>query len=144
MCIRDRRHGVQVPRGVEQGLALDRRRRRARDVDRVGREPLGRDLERGARAGRRLEEQVDDGLAPQRRYLLYRPLVDLEEAVPEIHDGGDLGRGKRLDTKQMAVRKCAHGRRSRSTTRSTSPRSARSTRTDSPAVVSTVTPTMSG
>ena len=52
------RHRVQVARGVEQRLALGRRRGRAGDVDRVGREPLGGDLERGARARRRLEERL--------------------------------------------------------------------------------------
>ena len=84
------RHRLEVPRRVEQRLALGRRRRRARDVDRVGRQPLGGDLERRARARRRLEEEVDDRLAAQGRHLLDRPLVDLEEPVAEIEQHGDL------------------------------------------------------
>ncbi len=101
-------HRVEVPRRVEQRLALDGRRRRARDVDRVGRQPLGRDLERRARAGRRLEEQVDDRLAPQRRHLLDGPLVDLQEPVAEIEQHGDLRGGERLHPQQVPVREPAH------------------------------------
>ena len=99
------RHGVQVAGGVEQRLALDGRRRRARDVDRVGRQPLGRDLERRAGAGRGLEEQVDDRLAPQGRHLLDRPLGDLEEALAEVEDGASAPSAReRLDAQQVAVR----------------------------------------
>jgi hypothetical protein len=45
-------HRVEVLGGVEQRLALGRRAGRRRDVDRVGAEPLGRDLERRAGARR--------------------------------------------------------------------------------------------
>ncbi len=91
------RHRVQVARGVEQRLALDRRRRRARDVDGVGRQPLGGDLERRARARRRLEEQVDHRLAPQRRHLLDGALGDLQEALAEVEQRGQVlgGSGSR-------------------------------------------------
>ena len=61
-------------RGVGQRLALQHARRGDGDVQRVGAQPLLRDLERGARARARLVEQVDDGLAAQRRHLLDRPL----------------------------------------------------------------------
>ena len=138
------RHGVEVPRGVEQRLPLHRRGGRARDVDRVGRQPLGGDLERGPRAGRRLEEQVDDRLPPQRRHLLDGALVDLQEPVAEIEQHGDLPGVERLHPQEVPVRETGHARRSRRTTRSPSPRSDSITRTDSLAVVSTTTPTTSG
>ena len=56
--------------GVEQRLALGDARRRGAHVDDVGAEPLAGELERGARARRRLEEEVDDRLAAQGRSLL--------------------------------------------------------------------------
>ena len=67
------RHRLEVARGVEQRLALGDARRRGRDVQRVGAEPLLGDLERGPGARARLEEQVDDRPAAQRRDLLDRP-----------------------------------------------------------------------
>ena len=48
---------------------------------------------------------------------------------------------ERLHPQEVPVRKPGHGRRSRRTTRSPSPRSDSITRTDSLAVVSTATPT---
>ena len=58
-------HGAQVVDGVEQGLALARRRRIDVEIDHVGAQPLGGDLEGGAGARRILEEQVEDALAAQ-------------------------------------------------------------------------------
>ena len=52
-------HRHQVVDGVEQRLALAGRRRADVEVDHVGRQPLGGDLERRARARRVLEEQVE-------------------------------------------------------------------------------------
>ena len=51
-------HRVDVARGVEQRLALLRGRKRLGDVDHVGAQTLRRDLERRARARRRLHEEV--------------------------------------------------------------------------------------
>ena len=72
-----------------KGLAFGRRRRRRREVDPVGRQTLGRDLERRARARRRFEKQVDDGLAAQGRHLLDGPIGDLQEALAEVEDRRD-------------------------------------------------------
>ena len=66
------RHRLEVQRGVDQRLALHHARGGDRDVQRVGAQPLLGDLERRARARARLEEQVDDGLAAQRRHFLDR------------------------------------------------------------------------
>ena len=66
-------------RWCRAGLALGGRRARDVEVDHVGRQPLGGDLERRARARRVLEEQVEDALAAQQRHLLHLALVDAEE-----------------------------------------------------------------
>ena len=68
-----RMHRVQGHRGVDQGLALLDRGRADRHVDDVGAEPLAGELERGARARRALEEQVDLGPAAQDRRASCRP-----------------------------------------------------------------------
>ena len=60
------------------------------DVQRVGAQPLLRDLERRARARARLVEQVDDRLAAQRRHLLDRPLADLAHRLGGVEDQVDL------------------------------------------------------
>ena len=85
-------------------------------------------------------------LPAQRRHLLDRPLVDLEEALAEVEDWSRSSAGReRLDPEEVAVaRSVRHARRSRSTTRSGSPRSDSITRTDSAAVVCTVRPTIVG
>ncbi len=83
-------HGIQVHRGVDERLALDRGRRGGGEVDPVGGQALGRNLERGAGARRRLQEQVDDRLAAQGGHLLDGPIRDLQEALAQVEDGGDL------------------------------------------------------
>ena len=77
-------HGVERRRGVDQRLALLHRGRRHRHVHDVGAEPLAGDLERGLRAGRRLEEQVDLGAAAKRRFLLLDLPADLDLLVGEV------------------------------------------------------------
>ena len=59
---------------------------------RVGAQPLLGDLERRPRARARLVEQVDDGLAAQRRHLLDRPLADLAHRLGGVEDQVDLRR----------------------------------------------------
>jgi hypothetical protein len=55
-------HRRQVVDGVQQRLALAGRRSLDVQVDDVRRQALGGDLERGAGAGRVLEEQVEHAL----------------------------------------------------------------------------------
>ena len=74
-------HRLEGQRGVLEALALGHGRALGREVDDVGREPLGRHLERDPRAGRVLEEQVHDRAAAQGRQLLDRA----------VGDGGELG-----------------------------------------------------
>ena len=60
-------HRLEVPDRVEQRLALGHARRLRADVHDVGAEALAGDLERRARARRRLEEEVHDRAAPAGR-----------------------------------------------------------------------------
>ena len=83
-------HRLEIARRVDERLALDDARARRGDVDRVGREPLLGELERDARARRRLEEQVDDRRAAQRRHLLDRPLADLLERLGGVENEANL------------------------------------------------------
>jgi hypothetical protein len=69
-----RLHGREVGHRVQQGLALALRRGVDVQVDHIRRQPLGGDLEGGAGAGGVLEEDVEDGLAPQQGHLLHVPL----------------------------------------------------------------------
>ena len=63
-------HGVEGDRGVDQRLALLYRGRADRHVHHIGAEALACELERGLRARRRLEEEVDLGATTQGRGLL--------------------------------------------------------------------------
>ena len=74
----------------------------AADVDRLGRQPLRRDLERRARARRVLEEQVDDGAAAQRRQLLDRLVRERPVAIAVVEDPHDLGGVEVGDADQVA------------------------------------------
>ena len=66
--------------------------RRRGDVDDVGRQVLGRDLERDAGPGRGLVEEDRDLPAAQRRDLGDRPGEDLAHRVGRAHDELDVGR----------------------------------------------------
>ena len=79
-------HRREVGDGIEQRLALGLRRHRDVEVDDIGRQPLGGDLEGGARARRGLEEQVEHALAPEQRHLLYFALGDADERFGGVED----------------------------------------------------------
>src|SRR5262249_32969911 len=81
------------------------------DVDGVGREPLGGDLEGGPRPGAGLVEQVDDRLPAQRRHLLDVALRDFLERRRRIENGNDLVPWHALEPEQMPLRE-RHGRSS--------------------------------
>ena len=83
------RHGRQVGDGVEQRLALAGRAARDVEVDHVGRQALGRDLERGARARAVLEEQVEHALAAQQGHLLHFAVVHAHEVGSGVEDVRD-------------------------------------------------------
>src|SRR5262249_18720879 len=61
-------------------------------------------LERGARARRGLEEQVDHGAAAQHRILLVGAAVLLDVGLGKIEKAGDLAGRQPLDSQNMPVR----------------------------------------
>ena len=73
-------------------------------VHRVGAQPLLGELERDARAGGGLEEQVDDGLAAERRHLLDRPLAHFLERLGRVEDEPDLVGAQRLEARRGPCR----------------------------------------
>ena len=82
-------HRLEVARRVDQRLALATPTSRAAATFTVSaREALLGELEGDARARRRLEEEVDDRLAAQRRHLLDRPLGDFLERLGGVEDRG--------------------------------------------------------
>ena len=83
------RHRLEVAHRVEERLPLGDARRRGRNAERVGAQPLFRDFERRARPRARLEEQVDDGAAAKRRDLLDRAAADLLHRLGGVEDQRD-------------------------------------------------------
>jgi hypothetical protein len=75
-------HRAEVVDRVEQGLALFGGRGGHVEVDHVGRQALGGDLEGGAGARAVLEEQVEDALAAQQRsFLTSRSAISVKGAA---------------------------------------------------------------
>ncbi len=100
-------HRRQVVDGVEQRLALGRRGRADVEVDHVGRQALGRDLERRAGARGVLEEDVEHAHAAEQRHLLHLALGDAEERLRGVQDAhDDLARQplERQQVRELAVR----------------------------------------
>jgi hypothetical protein len=97
-------HGRQVGHGIEQGFALALRRGVDVQVDHVGGQPLGGDLEGGAGAGGVLEEDVEDGLAAQQGHLLHVAfrLRHRDEGGGGIQDLGQDARRQAFQGEQMA------------------------------------------
>ena len=87
------RHGTQGGDRVEQRFALGGRGAGNVQVDHVGREARGSDLEGGAGAGGVLEEQVEDASAAQQRHLLDLAVTHTHKTRGGIeHLGQDAGR----------------------------------------------------
>ena len=97
-------HRLQVARRVDQVLAFADRGRGARDVHRVRRESLLRELEGDARSCRGLVEQIDDGLAAKGRDFLDLSLADLLERLGDVEDGANLIGAQRLEAGQILAK----------------------------------------
>ena len=109
-----RRHRLEIERRVSQRLAFHHARRSDGDVQRVGAQPLLRDFKRGAGARARLEEQVDDGLAAQRRHLLDRPRADFLHRLGGVQHERDFRSGQVGDASRSFERSAVSGRGSAS------------------------------
>ena len=82
--------GVERAHRVQQGLALLDARPTGGDVRDVGGEGLRGELERHARARRRLGEEQDHGLATERRRFADGPLQDLDHRAGRLEHRLDL------------------------------------------------------
>jgi hypothetical protein len=94
---------LSVIAGVDQRLAFLHRRVADRHVHHVGAEALAGKLERGLRARRGLEEQVDDGAPAQRGALLLDLAIEVDIFVGEIEQADDVVGRKAFYPQQMTV-----------------------------------------
>ncbi len=97
-------HRVERHRGVEDALGLREARRRRREVHDIRREPLACDLEAGTRAGRRLEEEIDQRAPAQRRHLLDVPAPDFLHALGGFENPLEIRAVEVLDAEQVTPR----------------------------------------
>ena len=105
---RVRAHRLQGQRGVLQRLALAERRALGREVDDVGREPLGGGLERDPGAGGVLEEEVDHRAPAQGRQLLDRPVGQRAHLVGGAQYQLGVLAGQVGGTEQVALHRAPH------------------------------------
>ena len=98
-------HRLDVFGGVDQGLPLDRRAARSRDVEGVGAHPFGRYLKGETGPCRGLEKEVDDGLTAQGRNLFDGSFRNLTKGTGGCENQLNIGDGKLLDTKQVVMAK---------------------------------------
>jgi hypothetical protein len=83
-------HRLEGDGGVLEALALGDARSLGGEVDHVGTQALGGQLEGDPGPGGVLEEQVADGPAAQRGHLLDRPVGDLGQVRGRVEDPGDV------------------------------------------------------
>ena len=79
-------HRHQIVDGVEQGFALGRRGAPDVEIDDVGGQPLGGDLEGRARARGVLEEQIEHALAAQEGHFFHVPVGDFQKGGGRVQD----------------------------------------------------------
>ena len=96
-------HRLQRQGSVLEALALGHAGALRREVDDVGGQPLGGDLEGRAGAGRILEEQVHDRAAAQRRQLLHRPVGQAAHLLRRVQDEHRLVTGQIGGREQVAA-----------------------------------------
>ena len=97
--------GAERERGVLQRLALVHRRAGGLDAERVGGEPLRRELEARGRARRRLEEEVDDEPPLERRQLLHLAVERRLERARVAEQALDVVAGQVGDGDEVAARR---------------------------------------
>ena len=131
-------HRLNIARGIEKRFTLDHAARRSREIDDVCAQTLGCELERraGPRAG--LEEEIDHGLAAQRRDLLDITAGNFFERIGGLEDQSDFF-DREVPHSQQVFALQTHGEMI--TTRSGSPVSSRKTSTCSFSAVGRFLPT---
>ena len=93
--------GLEVARGVLEGLAFLERAGLDAEVDDIGTEADGGELEADARAGAGLDEEVDDGFSAQGGDFLDGAFADGFELPCGVEDGDDFVRRKGLDVEEV-------------------------------------------
>ena len=94
-------HRGEVVDGVEDRLALGLARGRDVEVDDVGGQTLGGDLEGGAGARRGFEKQVEYAFAAQQRDLLHLAFADVHEGFGRVEDLRDDGARQAVESEQV-------------------------------------------
>ena len=94
-------HRDQVVDGIEQGLALTRRRDADVDIDDIGRQALGGDFKRRTRPRAVLEKEIEDRLAAQQRHFLDVALGNRDERDGGIENAFDDRRRHAFQRQQM-------------------------------------------
>src|SRR4029079_4060178 len=107
-------HRLEVPRCVDERLALGHAGAGRGDIDGVGRQTLLGKLERDACARRCFEEQVDHRRAAERGDLLDRPLADLLEWFGRVENELDLLAAQWLEPEEILPKRQGHVAGSRS------------------------------
>ena len=87
--------------GVAQALAFVHAGCRHAEGHCVGRQTLGRSLERKSRARGVFEEQAHHGAAPQRRHLGHRSAVDLDHVVGQVEQAHETVVAEFIDAAQV-------------------------------------------
>ncbi len=95
-------HGGPGGGGINQGLTPGDRGSLYAHVEHIGAQPLARQLERGLGTGGRFEEQVDERAALEQGDLLVCGPAQRGIGFGQVEQGGDFGRAKAFDPKQMA------------------------------------------
>ena len=116
--------GFEVAGGVLEGFAFFERGGLGGEIDDVGGEALGGQFEADARAGGRLDEEVDDGFAAQGGDFFDGALADGLEGAGGVEHGHDFLGGEGFDVEQMFAVP-GHGVRSFRSVTSSSPPSSR-------------------
>ena len=95
-------HRGEVVDGVEDRLALGLAGGGDVEVDHIGGQALGGDLEGGAGARRRLEEQVEDRFAAQQRDFFHLALADVHEGFGGVENLRQDGARQAVEREQVA------------------------------------------
>ena len=93
--------GFEIFNGVFEGLAFFERGRIGGEVNDVGGETLGGELERDAGARGRFDEKVDDGFAAQGGDFFDGAFADGFELFGSVEREGDFFGAQRLDIEEM-------------------------------------------
>ena len=134
---------LESAHGVVERLALLDGRPARGDVRHVGGERFRGELERDARARRRLGEEEDDRTTPQRRRAADRTLKDLDHGPRLIENRLDLIPGPVIGVEHVTPVPLHAGTLVTTSTSSRPSTSKRCTRTSSPGAVGTFLPTKS-